>query len=139
METGYNNMLRPHKCHLNLQKVAKSSQILCSFGHPRRPIRRWVGEMCGAESRTHCLFRIGETFRRRGFGANFGFCLERGDVPNHYFRFGPCITIPFIKVGVAARREGVAVLLGWWEWRRNRWQAMSQIALSHFLQSLLQW
>ena len=41
------------------------------------------GNVCGAESRTHYLFRIGETFRRRGFGANFG----TGDVPNDYFRF----------------------------------------------------
>ena len=39
-----------------------------------------MGEMCGAECLSHCLFRIGETFRRRGFGANFGFSLERGNV-----------------------------------------------------------
>ena len=95
-----------------------------------------MGEMCGAECLSHCLFRIGETFRRRGFGANFGFCLERGNVPNHYFRFGPSIRIPFIKVGVAGRRKGVAVLLGLREWRRNRWQTMSQIALSQTSQSV---
>ena len=66
--------------------------------------------MCGAECRTQCLFRIGETFRRRGLGANFGFSLERGNMPNDYFRFYPCITIAFIigKERSGGKRSGPA-------------------------------
>ena len=59
------------------------------------------GNVCGAESRTHYLFRIGETFRRRGFRANFG----TGTYPMTILD-----SAPLIKVGLG-RGEGVAWLL----------------------------
>lgn len=96
--------------------------------------------MCGAECLSHCLFRIGETFRRRGFGANFGFSLERGNMPNDYFRFCPCFTIAFIWAGEEWQEKEWPRFLDWTGGvpRRNRWQSMSQIALSQTSQSVLQ-
>ena len=46
---------------------------------------------------------------RHSVAGDLGLTLERGNVPNDYFRFC-CIRIPFIKVGVE-RGGGVVLLL----------------------------